>query len=93
MRYFRLFSQKGSFESLSASAKRAGFDVIYEHALDKVAVFRWSEGDPTSRHAEYAITTGLNQQRCDRRAISDKVTIIGAVGQRYPSSVHGLSRD
>jgi hypothetical protein len=46
MRYFRLFSQKGSFESLSASAKRAGFDVIYEYALDQVASFRWGEGDP-----------------------------------------------
>jgi hypothetical protein len=46
MRYFRLFSQKGSFESLSASAKRAGFDVIHEYALDQVASFRWGEGDP-----------------------------------------------
>jgi hypothetical protein len=47
MRYFRLFSQKGSFESLSASAKRAGFEVIYEDALGKVAGFRWAaDGDP-----------------------------------------------
>ena len=47
MRYFRLFSQKGSFENLSASAKRAGFDVIYEYDLDKVASFRWASGsDP-----------------------------------------------
>jgi hypothetical protein len=28
MRYFRLFSQKGSFEGLGASAKRAGFEMI-----------------------------------------------------------------
>ena len=46
MRYFRLFSQRGSFESLSVSAKRAGFEVIYEYALDRVASFRWAEGDP-----------------------------------------------
>jgi hypothetical protein len=46
MRYFRLFSQKGSFESLSAPAKRAGFEVIYEYDFDKVASFRWAEGDP-----------------------------------------------
>jgi hypothetical protein len=32
--------------SLSASAKRAGFDVIYAYALDQVASFRWGEGDP-----------------------------------------------
>ena len=47
MRYFRLFSQKSSFENLSVSAKRAGFEVIYEYDLDKVASFRWlSGGDP-----------------------------------------------
>ena len=42
MRYFRLFSQKGSFEGLAASAKRAGFEMEYEDALHKVAGFRWA---------------------------------------------------
>jgi hypothetical protein len=47
MMYFRLFSQKGSFEGLGASAKRAGFEMIYEDALGKVAGFRWAaDGDP-----------------------------------------------
>jgi hypothetical protein len=46
MRYFRLFSQKGSFEGLGASAKRAGFEMIYEDAFGKVAGFRWAaDGD------------------------------------------------
>jgi len=35
MSYFRLFSQKGSFEGLAASAKRAGFEMAYEDALRK----------------------------------------------------------
>jgi hypothetical protein len=42
MRYFRLFSQKGSFEGLGASAKRAGFEMAYEDTFDKVAGFRWA---------------------------------------------------
>jgi hypothetical protein len=42
MSYFRLFSQKGSFEGLAASAKRAGFVMAYEDALRKVAGFRWA---------------------------------------------------
>jgi hypothetical protein len=47
MRYFRLFSQKGSFEDLGASAKRAGFEMIYEDAFGKSAGFRWAaDSDP-----------------------------------------------
>ena len=47
MRYFRLFSEKGSFGELSASARRAGFEVTYEDAVEKEAGFQWpSEGDP-----------------------------------------------
>jgi hypothetical protein len=42
MRYFRLFSQKGSFEALAASAKRAGFEMAYEDTLRKVAGFQWA---------------------------------------------------
>jgi hypothetical protein len=42
MSYFRLFSQNGSFEGLAASAKRAGFEMAYEDALQKVAGFRWA---------------------------------------------------
>jgi hypothetical protein len=42
MTYFRLFSQKGSFEGLAASAKRAGFEMAYEDTLNKVAGFRWA---------------------------------------------------
>jgi hypothetical protein len=42
MRYFRLYSQKGSFEGLADSAKRAGFEVAYEDGLRKVAGFRWA---------------------------------------------------
>jgi hypothetical protein len=47
MRYFRLFSQKGSFGELGASATRAGFEATYEDAFEKEAGFQWSsEGDP-----------------------------------------------
>jgi hypothetical protein len=42
MSYFRLFSQNGSFDGLAASAKRAGFEMAYEDALQKVAGFRWA---------------------------------------------------
>jgi hypothetical protein len=42
MRYFRLFSQKGSFGEMGASAKRAGFELIHEDAFDKEAGFRWA---------------------------------------------------
>jgi hypothetical protein len=40
MRYFRLFSQRGSFDELGASARRAGFEVIHEDAFE--ASFRWA---------------------------------------------------
>jgi hypothetical protein len=47
MRYFRLFSQKGSFEELPASAKRAGFEMKCEDALGKAAGFHWAaDRDP-----------------------------------------------
>jgi hypothetical protein len=47
MRYFRLFSQKGTFDELSASARRAGFRVTYEDPIHKEAGFQWrSESDP-----------------------------------------------
>jgi hypothetical protein len=40
MRYFRLFSQRGSFDELGASARRAGFKVIHEDAFE--ARFQWA---------------------------------------------------
>ena len=40
MRYFRLFSQRRSFDELDASARRAGFEVIHESAFE--ARFRWA---------------------------------------------------
>lgn len=43
MRYFRLFSQRGSFEELSASARRAGFRVIYEDPFE--LRFQWADTD------------------------------------------------
>jgi hypothetical protein len=47
MRYFQLFSQRGSFDELIASARRAGFEVTYEGAFAKEAGFQWlSEGAP-----------------------------------------------
>jgi hypothetical protein len=42
MRYFRLFSQRGSFGELSASSKRAGFELIHENGSDKEVSFRWA---------------------------------------------------
>jgi hypothetical protein len=41
MRYFQLFSRKGSFQDLASSAKRAGFELAHEDAARKVAGFRW----------------------------------------------------
>jgi hypothetical protein len=40
MRYFRLFSQHGSFDEIGASARRAGFVVIQEGPFE--ANFRWA---------------------------------------------------
>jgi hypothetical protein len=40
MRYFRLFSQRGSFDELGASARRAGFDVTHEDGFE--SHFRWA---------------------------------------------------
>jgi hypothetical protein len=46
MRYFRIFSQKGSFSELRASAERAGFEAIYEETTNMDAGFRWAaDGD------------------------------------------------
>jgi hypothetical protein len=39
MRYFRLFSQRGSSDQLGASALRAGFDIIRENTLE--TAFQW----------------------------------------------------
>jgi hypothetical protein len=39
MRYFRLFSQKGSFGELSASAQRAGFEVNMKTPLRRKLVY------------------------------------------------------
>jgi hypothetical protein len=51
MRYFRLFSQKGSFGELRGSAERAGFILTYEEAFDKQAGFWWAaDGD----HPDFA---------------------------------------
>ena len=41
MRYFRLFSQRGSFDELGASARRAGFKIIHEDAFE--ARFQWAD--------------------------------------------------
>jgi hypothetical protein len=43
MRYFRLFSQRGSFEELSASARRAGFRAIHEDPFE--LHFQWADTD------------------------------------------------
>jgi hypothetical protein len=40
MRYFRLFSQRRSFDELGASARRAGFEAIYQDDFE--ARFRWA---------------------------------------------------
>jgi hypothetical protein len=44
MRYFRLFSQRGSFDELGASARRAGFKITHEDAFE--AHFHWAASDP-----------------------------------------------
>lgn len=43
MRYFRLFSQRGSFEELHASARRAGFRIIHEDPFE--LHFQWASTD------------------------------------------------
>jgi hypothetical protein len=40
MRYFRLFSQRGSLDQLGASALRAGFEIIRENTLE--TAFQWA---------------------------------------------------
>jgi hypothetical protein len=39
IRYFQLFSQRGAFEQLGASALRAGFKILHEDAIE--ARFQW----------------------------------------------------
>ena len=46
MRYFRLFTQRASFEELGHSARRAGFTANYEDVDHKEASFRWANGRP-----------------------------------------------
>jgi hypothetical protein len=46
MRYFRLFSEKGSFGELDASAKRAGFAMTFKDPFRKEASFQWGAGEP-----------------------------------------------
>ena len=41
MRYFRVFSQRGSFIELAASAKRAGFEMTQQDTLERKASFHW----------------------------------------------------
>jgi hypothetical protein len=46
MRYFRLFSQRGLFVELGASASRAGFEMTHQDFFEKKAGFHWrSEAD------------------------------------------------
>jgi hypothetical protein len=40
MRYFRLFSQRGSLDQLGASALRAGFQIVHENTLE--TAFQWA---------------------------------------------------
>lgn len=46
MRYFRLFSQRGSFDELGASARRAGFKVTHEDVFESRFEWAASVGDP-----------------------------------------------
>jgi len=46
MRYFRLFTQRASFEELGLSARRAGFTANYEDGEHREASFRWAVGNP-----------------------------------------------
>ncbi len=46
MRYFRLVTQRASFEELGHSARRAGFTANYEDVEHKQASFRWAVGKP-----------------------------------------------
>ncbi len=46
MRYFRLFSQRGTFDELIPSARRAGFVVLYSGDFEQEASFQWAAADP-----------------------------------------------
>ncbi len=55
MRYFRLFSQRGSFDELGASARRAGFIATHEGAFE--AKFQWAaDGD----HPDFTFHVSLD---------------------------------
>ena len=74
MRYFRLFSQRGSFDELGASARRAGFEVIHEDAFE--ASFRWAaDGD----HPDFTFHVSLDEKE-----------EISATAKSCPGDIFGL---
>jgi hypothetical protein len=79
MRYFQLFSQRGSFDEIGASARRAGFVVIQEGPFE--ASFRWpSEGVPL----DFTFHVSLDdQEEMSATAISCATDLVGLVMTSY----------
>jgi hypothetical protein len=79
MRYFQLFSQRGSFDEIGASARRAGFVVIQEGPFE--ASFQWpSDGDPP----DFTFHVSLDdQEEMSATAISCAADLVGLVMTSY----------
>ena len=81
MRYFRLFSQRGSFDELGASARRAGFKITHEDAFE--ARFQWATaaGDPdfTFRVSYEALeAVSVTAESCQRDILGVVITSVAS---------------
>jgi hypothetical protein len=81
MRYFQLFSQRGSFEEIGASARRAGFFVVQEGPFE--ASFQWA-ADRDRPDFKFHVSLD-NQEEISTTAISYAVDLVGLVMTSHSS--------
>ena len=74
MRYFRLFSQKGSCAQLGASARRAGFEIIHEDAFE--SRFQWAAD---ANHPDFTF-----------RVSCDDMEIVSVMAESCQRDIFGL---
>jgi hypothetical protein len=84
MRYFRLFSQRGSFDEIGASARRAGFKVIEEGPFE--ASFQWAADRD---HPDFTFYVSLDEQEeMSTTAISCSGDLVGLVMTSHASEAN-----
>jgi hypothetical protein len=80
MRYFRLFGQRGSFDEIGVSARRAGFMAIQEGSFE--ANFQWAADRD---HPDFTFHVSLDEQEMSTTAISCAADIAGLVMTSHSS--------